>query len=79
MKRLSLLMSHLALIFGGAHGPNISIERYETVLRLAGGFGIAAQLPYLKRLAHGHNIQERFHACQIHLAWQIKDKVKTGL
>jgi NAD(P)H-flavin reductase len=49
------------------------MEEYETVLIVASGFGIAAQLPYLKRLIHGYNARE-VRARRIHLVWQIENK-----
>jgi hypothetical protein len=55
---------------------SIAMEKYETILMVASGFGIAAQLPYLKRLIHGYNSREVF-ARRIHLVWQIEDKGKT--
>jgi NAD(P)H-flavin reductase len=63
-------------MFSGPHGQSIAMEKYETVLMVASGFGIAAQLPYLKRLIHGYNSREVF-ARRIHLVWQIEDKGKT--
>ncbi|KAH8799389.1 hypothetical protein F5884DRAFT_848060 [Xylogone sp. PMI_703] len=61
------------VMFSGPHGRSVSMEGYETILMVASGFGIAAQLPYLKRLIHGYNARE-VHARRIHLIWQIKDK-----
>ncbi|KAH7356445.1 hypothetical protein BKA65DRAFT_474262 [Rhexocercosporidium sp. MPI-PUGE-AT-0058] len=43
---------------------------------IASGFGIAAQLPYLKRLIHSYNARE-VCARRIHLIWQIEDKGKS--
>lgn len=65
------------VMFSGPHGRSIAMERYETILMVASGFGIAAQLPYLKRLIHGYNSREVF-ARRIHLVWQIEDKGKTA-
>jgi NAD(P)H-flavin reductase len=66
------------VMFSGPHGQSIAMEKYETVLMVASGFGIAAQLPYLKRLIHGYNSREVF-ARRIHLVWQIDDKGKAAL
>ncbi|UNI15348.1 hypothetical protein JDV02_001888 [Purpureocillium takamizusanense] len=38
---------------------------------VASGFGIAAQLPYLKRLLHGYN-SRRIRTRRIHLVWKLK-------
>jgi Ferric reductase NAD binding domain len=48
------------------------MEGYENVLMVASGFGIAAQLPFLKKLIHGYN-ERRLHARRIHLVWQARD------
>lgn len=64
---------HPLVLFSGPHGRSVSIEAYETVLMVASGFGIAAQLPYLKRLIHGYNARE-VRARRIHLVWQIENK-----
>ena len=45
---------------------------------VASGFGIAAQLPYLKRLNHGYNARE-FCARRIHLVWQIETKGESAI
>lgn len=44
----------------------------ENILMVASGFGITAQLPYLKRLIHGYN-SRRVRARRVHLVWQVKD------
>jgi predicted ferric reductase len=57
--------------FTGPHGTSASVEKYETVLMVATGFGIAAQLPYLKKLIYGYNTctsQTR----RVHLVWQLE-------
>ncbi|RYP68879.1 hypothetical protein DL771_006418 [Monosporascus sp. 5C6A] len=40
--------------FSGPHGISIPVVEYETILMVATGFGIAAQLPYLRKLIHGY-------------------------
>lgn len=42
-------------LFSGPHGISVLVGEYETVLMVATGFGIAAQLPYLRKLIHGYN------------------------
>lgn len=58
---------HRAL-FSGPHGKSMPVGNYETVLMLASGSGIAAQLPYLKQLMHGHEASPR----RVHLVWQVE-------
>jgi len=58
-------------LFSGPHGTSASVGHYETVLMVASGFGIAAQLPYLKKLIYGYNTctsQTR----RVHLVWQLE-------
>ena len=58
-------------LFTGPHGTSQSVDQYETVLLIATGFGIAATIPYLKKMIHGHNtctLQVR----RIHLVWQVE-------
>jgi len=40
-------------LFSGPHWRSAAVGDYENVLMIADGFGIAAHLPYLKRLIHG--------------------------
>lgn len=59
-------------IFSGPHGLSAPVGDYGSVLMIATGFGIVAQLPYLKELIQG------FNSCQvrtrrIHLVWQLHD------
>ncbi len=42
-------------IFSGPHGTGVSVGDYGKVLMIAAGFGIAAQLPYLRELVSGFN------------------------
>ena len=60
------------VIFSGPHGKSIPVGTYETVLLVADGAGIAAQLPYLKKLIHGYHTR-RVLTRRIHLVWQIGD------
>lgn len=53
-------------MFSGPYRRSISIEEYKTVLIVASGFSIAAQLIYLKRLIHRYNSRE-VRARQIYL------------
>ena len=45
---------------------------YQNIVMVASGFGIAAQLPYLKQLIYGYNTRE-VRARRVHLIWQIQD------
>ena len=48
------------------------MDDYDNILMVASGFGIAAQLPYLKRLIHGYNARE-LRARRVRLIWQVRD------
>ena len=54
------------VLFSGPHGRSAAVDDCEVVLLVADGFGIAAILPYLKKLIHGYNNRK---ACtqRIHL------------
>lgn len=63
-------VSFLAL-FTGPHGTSEDVGQYETALMIASGFGIAATIPYLKKMIYGYNtctLQIR----RLHLVWQIE-------
>ncbi|EED16119.1 hypothetical protein TSTA_012280 [Talaromyces stipitatus ATCC 10500] len=46
--------SFLALIIG-PHGLSENVDRYESVMLVTNGFGIAAAIPYLKKLIYSYN------------------------
>jgi len=58
--------------FSGPHGSNLPIGDYGKVLMVATGFGIAAQLPFLKELIQGFNLSE-VRTRNIHMVWQLQD------
>ena len=60
------------VMFSGPHGNSIKVRKYENVVLVADGAGIAAQLPYLKRLIHGYHARQVLTR-RIHLVWQISD------
>lgn len=63
-------VSFLAL-FTGPHGTSEDVSQYESALFIASGFGIAAAIPYLKKMIYGYNtctLQIR----RLHLVWQVE-------
>lgn len=54
----------------GPHGSGAPVGKYGSVLMVATGIGIAAQLPYLKELIWGFNHCE-IRTRRIHLVWQL--------
>jgi NAD(P)H-flavin reductase len=51
----------------------LAMDRYESVLMMASGFGIAALLPYLKKLIHDYNARVG-RARRIRVVWQISNR-----
>ncbi|KAJ2969021.1 hypothetical protein NQ176_g8886 [Zarea fungicola] len=60
-------------MFSGPHGKHLPIHSYENVVMLATGFGIAAHLPYLRKLIHDQNSRAT-STRRIHLVWQIEKR-----
>ncbi|KAE9566319.1 hypothetical protein CGMCC3_g17521 [Colletotrichum fructicola] len=58
-------------VFGGPHGMSIPVTDYDVVLMVASGYGIAAQLPYLKRLIYEFN-SRKARTRRIHLVWKLE-------
>ncbi|KAJ2982302.1 hypothetical protein NQ176_g1475 [Zarea fungicola] len=58
-------------LFTGPHGNSVPVGDYEVVLMVASGYGIAAQLPYLKQLLHDYN-RRSARSRRIHLVWELK-------
>jgi predicted ferric reductase len=58
-------------LFSGPHGTSAPVGEYETVLMVASGFGIAAQLSYLRQLIYGYNACKT-RTRRVHLVWQLE-------
>jgi hypothetical protein len=56
--------------FSGPHGQTLKLGNYGSVIMVATGLGIAAQLPYLKELIKGYN-NCNVRTRRIQLIWQI--------
>jgi hypothetical protein len=65
-------------LFSGPHGTSAPVAEYETVLMVASGFGIAAQLPYLRKLIYGYNACKT-RTRRIHLVWQLDTLIDIGI
>jgi NAD(P)H-flavin reductase len=59
------------VLFSGPYGRSVDMGKYEKIVIVANGFGIATHLPYLRQLIHGHS--REFRIRRIHLVWQIQD------
>ena len=57
--------------YSGPHGITESVDNYESVLYVASGPGIAAVIPYVKKLIHGYNTCTS-HVRRVHLLWQVE-------
>jgi len=64
--------NHLVL-FSGPHSSATPMRGYGSILMIATGFGIAAQLPNLKALIDGYKRCEVVTR-RIHLVWQLQDQ-----
>ena len=63
-------ISFLAL-YSGPHGSSVPINDYESILLIASRLGIAAVIPYIRKVIYSYNtctLQIR----RIHLVWQIE-------
>lgn len=70
-------VSFLAL-FTGPHGTSEDVSQYESALLITSGFGVAAAIPYLKKMIYGYNtctLQIR----RLHLVWQVKSIGKRAV
>ena len=63
-------------IFSGPHGTGVPVGDYGKVLMIAVGFGIAAQLPYLKELVRGFN-NYQVRTREVRLIWQLQSFGKS--
>lgn len=66
------------VIFSGPHGVTVPMGEYESVLMVASGFGIAAFVPYLKKLLYGYNTRA-VRAHRVHLVWQIENEGRIAV
>lgn len=57
--------------FTGPHGISENVDRYESVLVIARGFGIATVIPYLKKMIYGYNTCTS-QVRRLHLVWQVE-------
>lgn len=64
------------VLFSGPHGKQLPIQEYENIVMMATGFGIAAHLPYLRKLIHDHH-SHKSPIRRIHLVWQMKQLGKA--
>ena len=46
------------VLFSGPYGKSAAVGDYENVLMIADGFGIAACLPYLRKLIYSYNARK---------------------
>ncbi|CRG88114.1 hypothetical protein PISL3812_05141 [Talaromyces islandicus] len=48
-----------------------NVDRYEGVVLVASGFGIAAAIPYLKKLVYSYNTSAS-RTRRVHLVWEVE-------
>ena len=59
-----------ATLFTGPHGWPICLDDYGTIVLIASGWGLMAQMPYLQALIHGCR-EGTVKAQRLHLIWQL--------
>ena len=64
--------------FTGPHGLHVPMGDYGNVLLIATGFGIAAQVTYVKELIRDYH-KCRVRTRRIHLVWQIQKWGKANI
>ena len=62
-------VSYTAFV-SGPYGHTESVNKYESVLVVASGFGIAGIIPYLKQLLYGYNTCTS-RVRRVHFVWQV--------
>jgi hypothetical protein len=67
--------SFLGLITG-PHGISESVDHYESILVIASDLGVAAAIPYLKKLIYSYNTSA---SCtrRVHFVWQLQTLSKA--
>jgi hypothetical protein len=58
-------------LFTGPHGTSEDISQYESALLITSGFGVAAAIPYLKKMIYGYNTST-LQIRRLHLVWQVQ-------
>jgi NAD(P)H-flavin reductase len=48
-----------------------NVDRYESVVLVASGFGIAAAISYLKKLVYSYNTSAS-RTRRVHLVWEVE-------
>ncbi len=59
-------------LFTGPHGASAPLGEFKRVLMVASGFGIVAQLPYLRQLIRGYN-DFTTRTRRVRLVWQLEN------
>lgn len=60
-------------LFSGPHGLGEPVDDYENVLLIANDCGLAAVLPYARKLIHGYNTCTS-RVRRVHLVWQAEKR-----
>lgn len=66
-----MVSDHRLAFFSGPHGSTTCFGDYGSVLMVASGFGIAAQLPHIQELIRGYNRCET-RTRRVHLIWLLQ-------
>jgi predicted ferric reductase len=63
------------VLFSGPHGISIPVDRSQTIVMVADGFGMASFLPYLRKLIYSYNAWKS-PTRRIHVIWQLEKRGK---
>ncbi|KAJ5741589.1 hypothetical protein N7533_010998 [Penicillium manginii] len=66
------------VLFSGPHGVSEPVDEYENVLLISSGSGLAAVLPYARKLIHGYNTCTS-RVRRVHLLWQVDKRVEIAI
>ncbi|KAJ6119114.1 hypothetical protein N7471_013065 [Penicillium samsonianum] len=65
-------------LFTGPHGMVEDVSHYGSVLVVTSGFGIAAAIPYLKKMIYGYDTCTS-QVRRLHLMWEVKSVVEMAV
>jgi predicted ferric reductase len=71
LTRKAMARQSYAAFFSGPHGKPIPVNEYGTVVMVASGWGIMAQIPHLQHIIRSFN-NSSTRTRRIHLIWQLE-------
>lgn len=59
------------VLLAGLYGRSISFDSFDTIILIVSGFGIVAQLPYIKDIVREYNTGNN-NSRRVYIVWQVK-------